>query len=131
MYSTLKNIHLLLAAASFLGFLLRATWMLRSDARLHARPTRVLPHVVDTLLLASGVALLFVLSLNPLETPWLLAKFAGLVVYIVAGALALRHGRTSTVRVTALGVAVVAFGYIVGAAWLRSAGSWFAMMGGP
>jgi uncharacterized membrane protein SirB2 len=51
-----------------------------------------------------------------------------LVVYILAGTIALKRGRTIQLRLTALVVALLAFGYIVGAAISKSAQSWFALL---
>jgi uncharacterized membrane protein SirB2 len=66
--------------------------------------------------------------LSPIAHPWLAAKIAGLLAYIVLGAIALRRGRTKRIRTAALLAALVVFGYIVGTAlqrdplWLLRAG---------
>jgi uncharacterized membrane protein SirB2 len=61
-------------------------------------------------------------------SPWLLAKFAGLVVYVVLGAIALRRGATMPIRQVAFVGALSAFAYIVGAAVSKSPASWIAFL---
>ena len=68
-----------------------------------ARCARTLPHLVDTVLLASALAMAWMLRLNPLTTPWLAAKIVGLLLYIALGMLALRPGRPLALRVARLG----------------------------
>ena len=126
MLAMVKQLHIALAAITFGGFLLRCYWRRSGNPWLDAKPVRVLPHVIDTLFLASGIALAAMLSLNPLRAPWLLAKLIALVVYIGAGSVAIRRGRTAGSRRAAFVVAVVAFAYIVGAARFHSPGSWLA-----
>jgi uncharacterized membrane protein SirB2 len=124
MYWPLKYAHLALALLSITGFLLRGFWMMRGSALLDHRATRTVPHVVDTLFLLSGVALVLTLSLPVMQSPWLLAKFAGLVVYVVLGSIALRRGPTLALRQIAFVGALSAFAYIVGAAVSKSPASW-------
>ncbi len=128
MYWPLKYTHLVLALLSLSGFLLRGIWMMRGSALLDHRVVRTLPHVVDTLFLLSGIALVWMLSLPVMQSPWLLAKFAGLVVYVVLGSIALRRGPTLTARQVAFVGAVAAFAYIVGAAVSKSPASWMAAL---
>ena len=56
-YLALKHIHLTCVLLSGLGFVLRGFWMLRRAARLQQKWVRWVPHVVDTGLLASAIAL--------------------------------------------------------------------------
>jgi uncharacterized membrane protein SirB2 len=75
-----------------------------------------LPHVVDTLLLASALGLAFWSHQLPGRMPWLTAKVTALLAYIVLGTIALKRGRTPAVRAGAFAAALAAFGYIVGVA---------------
>ena len=130
MYLLLKYSHLALALASLSGFVTRGYWMLKSSPRLSARLTRIAPHVIDTLFLASGVALVLQLDLPIMRSPWLLAKFAALAVYVVLGAIALRRGSTLQIRLIAFVGALSAFAYIVGSALTKSPASWLAYLAG-
>ena len=109
------------------GFLLRGYWMLTHNALLNAKLTRVLPHVVDTLFLVSGIALLVTLNGGPLTQVWMLAKIAGLLAYIVLGMLALRRGRTEGTRNAAFVAAIAVFAYTYGVALSKSPLSWLAV----
>lgn len=85
---------------------------------------RVTPHVIDTVFLLSGIAMLVMLSLNPLTQSWLMAKFAGLFAYIVLGMIALRRGPTPASRQLAFFGALAVYAYIVGVAMTHSPLSW-------
>lgn len=130
MYLSVKYAHLSLAILSIAGFLLRGFWMMTGSVLLGHKAVRIVPHVVDTLFFASGVALVVQLALPVMQSPWLLAKFAGLVVYIILGAIALRRGPTMPVRQLAFVGAMSAFAYIVGAAVSKSPASWIAFLAG-
>ncbi|GAB6044034.1 SirB2 family protein [Endothiovibrio diazotrophicus] len=119
-YLLLRDIHITCAALSGLGFLLRGWWMARDSAWLHHRVTRTLPHLNDTLLLGSAVWMASRLGQYPLVTPWLTAKLAALLGYIVLGGIALKRGRTRRLRLTALAAALLCYGYIVAAAVTRT-----------
>jgi uncharacterized membrane protein SirB2 len=112
-YSALKHIHLTFAAFSGGLFLMRGLWMMTDSAQLQRRWVRIVPHVVDTLLLASAIGLAALSQQYPLQTHWLSAKVVALAVYIVLGAIALKHGRTKRTRVAALLAALACFAYIV------------------
>ncbi len=128
MYESLKLVHMSAAAVSIGGFLLRAYWMLRSSALLTHRWVKVLPHVVDTILLLSGVGLLLLLKLPFAQSSWLHVKLAALVVYIVLGSIALKRGRTKRSRAIASVLAIATYLYIVGVALSKSADSWLPVL---
>jgi uncharacterized membrane protein SirB2 len=128
MYLPLKYAHLALAIVSISGFVLRGLWMMSGSALLGHKAVRIAPHVVDTLFLITGIALILQLALPVMQSPWLLAKFAGLVFYIVLGAIALRRGATMPIRQVAFVGALSAFAYIVGAAVSKSPASWIALL---
>ena len=98
--------------------------MLRSSALLERRLVRILPHVVDSLFLLSGIGLVLVLRLPVFSQPWLLVKLAAVVAYILLGMVALRRGRTLAVRAVSYVLALAMFAYIVGVALSKSPWSW-------
>ena len=116
MYHLTKFVHELCALASFTLFALRGVWMLRDSPQLSRRWVKILPHGIDTLLLASAVALTLMLHQYPLTDAWLSAKVVGLLLYIGVGLVALRHGRTRGVRAAAWIGALAVFLYIVSVA---------------
>ncbi len=127
-YLLIKNLHTLTALLTISGFMLRGYWMVTGSERLTHRITRTVPHIVDTIFLLSGITMLAMLSLNPLSQGWLLAKFAGLIAYILLGTIAIRRGSTPRVRIVAFVAALAVFAYIVGVALSKSATSWIAFL---
>ena len=119
-YLALKYLHVSCVVLSGAGFCLRGWWMFRESPQLKARLTRVLPHVLDSLLLGSALTMAYLSGQYPFAQDWLTAKFFGLLAYIVFGAIALKRGKTKTVRLISFGLAVLAYGYIVSVALSRS-----------
>jgi len=125
-YLIIKNLHALAAVVTITGFILRGYWMATDSAMLQLRITRTAPHIIDTVFLLSGVAMLVMLSLNPFSQDWLLAKFSGLIAYILLGTVAIRRGSTLQTRMIAFVAALSVFAYIVGVALSKSPLSWLA-----
>jgi uncharacterized membrane protein SirB2 len=115
-YASLKTTHVACVAASYLFFLVRGVWMIRGSPLLRRRWVRVLPHVVDTLLLASAIALALMLAQYPFVHSWLTAKVIGLVFYIALGMVALKLGATLRVRIAAWIAAQLVLAYVVAVA---------------
>ena len=115
-YVLLKQLHLATIALTLALFLLRGVWMVMDSPRLQARWARIVPHLNDTLLLASGIALAVLLQQYPLVHGWLTAKVLALIAYIVLGTLALKRGKTKAQRVTAWVAALLVFGYMLAVA---------------
>ena len=125
-YFLIKNIHMTAAGLSLALFGLRAWWSVRASLQLQRRWVKVLPHLIDTVLLAAGVTLMIMLRAWPTQQPWLAAKLIALVAYIVIGTLAIKRGRTSTIRAVASLLAIAIFLYIVGVAMNHNPLSWLA-----
>jgi len=123
-YQGLKVVHVGCVAASYLLFFIRGIWMLRESKMLQERWVKIVPHVVDTLLLASAIALTVMLREYPLTHGWLTAKVAGLVVYVGLGTIALKRGRTRRGRIAAWVGAQMVFLYIVAVAFTRDPLPW-------
>lgn len=112
-FLTLKAIHVSCAVISFALFFLRGIWSFNGSPIMRQHWVKVVPHAVDTLLLASALALAFTIQQYPFVDGWLTAKFFGLVLYILLGTLALKYGKTKAVRVSAWLAALAVFAYIV------------------
>lgn len=118
-YAVLKQIHLLAVLLSISLFMVRGVWMLLESPRLGQRWVRIVPHVVDTVLLLSAIGMLVLMRLNPLLLDWLTAKLVALLVYIGLGMVALRYGRSKPIRMVAWLAAVATFAYIVAVAYTK------------
>ena len=84
------------------------------------------PHAVDSVLLASALGLAWVGGFRPFEVPWLEAKLVGLALYIVAGTIALKRGRTAGCGTAAFAMALLAYAYIVSVALTKHPQGWLA-----
>lgn len=122
--SLLKHIHIACVTLSYSLFFLRGIWMLRASPSLHQRWVRIAPHTVDTVLLASAIALAWQLGISPLTTPWLAAKIVALLLYIVLGTVALKRGKTQRIRLVAWLAAQVVFFYMVSVAVTHDPAPW-------
>ena len=111
-----KQVHVACAVLSGFGFFVRGTLMVKESALLQARPTKIVPHVVDTMLLVSAIVLASQWGWAALQAPWLVTKIVALLIYIGLGTVALRRGRAKVTRVSAWLAAMVVFGYIVAVA---------------
>lgn len=119
-YLALKYLHVSCVVLSYALFLVRGVWMMRSSPLLAQRGVRIVPHAVDTVLLASAIAMAVAIRQYPFTVPWLTAKLVGLVAYIALGMIALKRGRTKRVRLTAWIAAQLVFLYIVAVAVNKS-----------
>ncbi|MDX1320186.1 MAG: SirB2 family protein [Oceanospirillum sp.] len=126
MYAAFKHIHLLTVALSLGLFTLRSVWMLLDSDKLQKRWVKIVPHIIDTLLLVSAIGLMFQIQQYPFSDGWLTAKLLGLIAYIVIGTIALKRGKTKGTRVIALVAAFGVIAYIVGVAIRHNALSWLA-----
>jgi uncharacterized membrane protein SirB2 len=129
MYVSIKHLHIACAALSLAFFVVRGAWMLRGSPLLQARWVRIAPHVVDTVLLGSAIALAVMIGNAPLTHAWLTAKVLGLVAYVVLGTIALKRGRTRRIRAAAFVAALLVFGYIVSVAVTKSPAGYLALIG--
>jgi uncharacterized membrane protein SirB2 len=120
-YLSLKYFHISCAALSGSLFLVRGIWMLRDSTMLQQRWVKIVPHIVDTLLLGSALVMVFWSAQYPFVQNWLTAKVVGLLLYIVLGTIALKRGKTKMVRTVAFITALAVFIYIVSVALTKSA----------
>ncbi len=118
-YLALKHLHLTTVILSFALFALRGLWMLVDSPQLQRRWVRIVPHLIDTALLASAVGLTLILQQYPFVNDWLTAKVLALIAYILLGGIALRRGPTRAIRAAAWVAALATFGYIVSVALTR------------
>lgn len=118
-YGAVKAIHVGAVATTYALFVLRGLWMIRESSRLQDRWVRIVPHAVDTVLLASAIALAVMSRQYPFVSAWLTAKVIALVLYIGLGTIALKRGRSKRTRVAAWIAAQLVLLYIVGVALTR------------
>ena len=113
-----RNLHVLLAYVTVAGFIARALLGFAGSPLRERRWVRIAPHVIDTLLLAFGIALAVQLSISPLVHGWLAAKIVGLIAYIGFGVMAMRASARST-RIVGFVAALLCAAYIFAVAYTK------------
>ncbi len=119
-HSFIKTIHVTAVAVSGTGFFARGLASLLGAAWVRGRLAKTLPHIIDSVLLLSALALAWSLRLTAANAPWLIAKVIGLLLYVALGVLALRPARPAAVRALAWVAAMATFGWIVSVAIKKS-----------
>jgi uncharacterized membrane protein SirB2 len=109
----LKTIHVSSATISITLFILRGLWSLNGSAIMRQRWIKTVPHFVDTVLLVSALGLAYTIEQYPFVDSWLTAKFFALVLHIILGSVAIKYGKTRTIRISAFFGALAVFAYIV------------------
>lgn len=119
MYAFLYLVHTGCVVISISGFILRALLKMQDHPIMQQKLPRILPHLVDSLLLVSAICLSLLTREYPLADSWLSAKLAALFVYILFGIVCLRT-RSSRLRLISFLAATATFAYMVSVALTRS-----------
>lgn len=115
MYLALKHIHLTFVVLSLLAFFVRGIWLFMNSSMLSKKWVKILPHVISTILLVSGIVLAAHLSMSPGSQPWLMAKIIGLIAYIGLGVAAFKVPNPNARKLLWIS-ALIVFAYIVSVA---------------
>lgn len=118
-YPHIRAAHVTLVVASGLLFALRGAAVLAGQGWPLHRALRGTSVALDTALLSAGVALWWLLGLNPVRDAWLGTKWLLLLLYIVLGSLALKRARTARARVSALAAALACYLFMISVAVAR------------
>lgn len=119
-YLALKNLHVLCVLLSATGFVLRGWGRLHHASWMSQPWVRVWPHVVDSVLLLSAVALAVWSGQYPGQQAWLSAKVLGLLLYIALGRWALRGAQRRSSQMLALLLALSVLAYMASVAVYKS-----------
>lgn len=93
MHMALKHSHMLLVALSVLLFFIRFFSMQLGANFIRAKIFKIAPHIIDTLLLASGIALIVTVGYSLWPINWLTVKLILVVAYIVLGIIAMKTNK--------------------------------------
>lgn len=115
MYEGLKHFHLLTIAISATLLSVRYALMMANSKLLDKKFLKVFPHINDTALLLSGVALISITGFIPFTdaAPWLTEKLTCVLAYIALGLFALKLGKNKLLRT---------FSFFGALGWLAIAG---------
>jgi len=98
MYELVKYTHLTTIVLSVVLFLLRFVLNTMQSVTLQRKWLKVVPHIVDTLLLVSAATLCVMLKQYPFVDAWVTEKLIALVMYVFMVTLALKLGHTGFMR---------------------------------
>ncbi len=120
LYQWIRWLHISCAAISISGFTVRGLLKLNGSAMLNQRWIKILPHLIDTVLLSCAIYLAIASHQYPFTDNWLTAKLFALLAYIGLGMLALRYARSRPQQWIAFILALLSFSYIAAVALTRS-----------
>lgn len=120
LYSLVKLIHISCVIISLSGFAIRGTLKLIDSGLLQNKLVRVLPHVVDTFLLVSAIALVVMSGMYPWLVNWVGVKLLALVAYIVTGSIFMRSRHKGLTQYSWFLVSLLLAAYIVVVALSKS-----------
>ncbi len=123
-YLWIKTVHLSAVTFNIAFFTLRFYWMLKNAPLGKQAWPRIVSQFNDTILLVAGIGLAMMSQQYPLTHDWLTAKVLALVIYIIAGSLALKWAKNRSLRILFGCVAFGSIGYILSVALTRTPYSW-------
>ncbi len=95
--------------------------MLIESKLLSIKATKILPHIIDTILLVSAVILVSLSQQYPFVVNWVTAKIVLLVLYILLGTVALKRGKSKKIRIAAFILSLATISAIFAIASLKPA----------
>ncbi len=122
MFETVRMLHVSCVVLALLLFVWRGwrSWQERPIRQVLWR--RIIPDSVDTLLLLSGLSMMFMLGQYPFAESWITLKLALVLIYILLGFVAFRLSHSLRVRRASWLGALVVFVSIVSVARLHEVG---------
>ena len=132
LYTTTKHLHVTVVALSVGLFAVRGMGVLAGHSWPMASWVRRASMGMDTVLLSLGLTLWWQLGVGLAAAPWLAAKLALLVVYVILGSLALKRAPTHRARIIFLVLALATVGHMVTVALMKHPmGIWGGWAGSP
>lgn len=94
--------------------------MTNNSPWLELKLVKIVPHIVDTVLIITAIILSWQIKQYPFADDWLTAKVLALLVYIGFGMIALHYGKTKRQKILAFVLAVATYSYILAVAMTRT-----------
>ena len=120
-FEIVKTMHVACAIATLISFSFRGILMMAGSSLLRAKPIKIIPHIIDTILLVSAILLAMEIYQYPFVHDWLTAKLIALVAYIITGTIALKRGKSKSTRIGFFFLSLMIFFYIVAVARTHNA----------
>jgi len=122
-YSALKHSHAGLAYLSIMLFVARFVLFYFAPVWRRNKLLKIVPHIIDTLLLVFAIMLCLQIQQYPLTHAWLTAKVIALLAYIAFGVVAIKRASRP-----AFAAAVLSFVYMLGVAKYKTVLSWTVLL---
>ncbi|MFQ3249904.1 MAG: putative membrane protein SirB2 [Glaciecola sp.] len=106
MYQAAMHLHVTAVVISLALFSFRFALLLKSSDILQKKWLKITPHVVDTILLASALFMLFYPD-REFANAWVASKVIGVILYILSGFFALKWAKNNRSRVIGFLCAVI------------------------
>lgn len=119
MYTALKHLHLTFVVIALLLFIIRGILLFLHSPALNQKLFKIAPHIINTIMLASGIVLAIHMGMKPGEQTWLMAKIIGLIVFIILGVGAFKVRQPLVQKILWLD-AVAVFIYILSVATTKN-----------
>ncbi len=102
-YVQLKHFHLLLIVLSVALFVFRFVLLMKKSPWLKAKWIKIVPHIVDSFLIATGVGLILMTGFIPFTSygVWMTEKLMCVLAYIVLGYVTLHYSHGTLFRIFA------------------------------
>ncbi|WP_185236389.1 SirB2 family protein [Teredinibacter franksiae] len=113
MISAVKHFHVWFAIFSLAGFVIRVIWLTSRPDLLQRKAIKVLPHINDTALFATGLLMAFSMGYPFTGFYWLTAKLGLIILYILLGFMTLKQTSNSLYRFALLGVSFITYSSII------------------
>lgn len=115
MYDVIIKLHLTAIALSVLLFVVRYCLIMANSQLIEIKFLKITPHIVDTVLLLSGITLIFITGFIPFTeaNSWLTEKFSCVLAYIALGFFTLKYGNNKVFKTFAF---FGALGWVMAAA---------------
>lgn len=123
MFTAFKHIHMTMAILSMLLLLLRFAIGFKNQHQLDKRWLKILPHVVDALLIVSIIGMLSSVSVTLFPTGFITEKALFFVLYVVFSVLcvlSLRGKIKANLRVPTFAAALVSWLWLIHVAFSKS-----------
>ena len=109
----IKSIHLIFVLASIISFSGRMTLSAFKPEWLQNKILKIAPHIIDTILLLSGITLVIQGNWLDGDYGWILSKFVLLLGYIAFGVMAMRSNGIKRWIAFATAIAFYIFIFII------------------
>lgn len=121
-YLFLKTLHISTVVLSITFFCIRIYWLLTQPKALESRLIKRLPHVIDSILLLSAFAMLYVGNISiGSDNPWIITKIIAISLYIALGLYIFRIAKNKTKIYIALCFVMLIYYYIIQTAITKNA----------